>query len=219
MGQRHGFDHFRPTCELLESRENPANLIWSEHSFDDTPPGSLPAEWRQWNSRGTGQFEVSAAVAWDGRQSLSSQNSMPQASRAWINQVFPADFGIAANFFLNSPQPIHLFARGSNVDGFLPTYYAVSLTRGLRLELLRVVNGHARTLAVVQANVDLNNSWVRVALKPVGSQIAVQLLRHDTGQFLNARGSWQSAETDAILVEDHAIPGGGFLGIHRPDRN
>lgn len=219
MGQRHGFDHFRPNCELLESRENPANLIWLEQSFDDTPPGSLPAEWRQWNSRGTGQFEVSAAAAWDGRQSLSSRNSMPQASRAWINQVFPADFGIAAHFLLNSPQPMQLFARGSNVDGFLPTYYAVSLTRGLRLELLRVVNGHARTLAVVQTNVPLNNSWVRVALKPVGSQIAVQLFRHDTGQFLNARGSWQSAQTDAILVEDDAIPGGGFMGIHRPDRN
>jgi len=219
MGKRPG----RPSAQLhvqrLEPRETPAHFVWSEQSFETLPIGGFPGDWRQWNSRGTGSFEVSNIQSSDGNRSLSSRNTMPQTSRAWLNEVFPADFGIAANFFLNSLQPMQLFARGSRLDSFLPTYYAASVTRGLQVELLRVVNGHSRTLAVLQVPVDLNQRWIQLALKPLGNRIAVQVFRYDTRQFLNPSGSWQATEVNAIEVIDDAITSAGYLGINRPDRN
>lgn len=219
MGKRQGRLSTSLQVEQLENRETPANSIWMEQSFESIPLGSFPTDWRQWNSRGTGQFEVSNAQASDGKLSLSSRNTMPQASRAWINQEFPADYGIAANFYVNSPQPMQLFVRGSRLDSFLPSYYAVSVTRGLTVELLRVVHGNARPLATLQANVDLNNRWLRVVLKPTGNQITVQLIRLDTQQFLHPSGRWQTDEVSVFAVADDAISGPGFIGINRPDRN
>ena len=64
-------------------------------------------------------------------------------------------------FYLDSLIPARVFVRGSNLDTATPTYYAASITRGLNIDLVRVVNGVETRLGSVKSSQYLSGQWVR----------------------------------------------------------
>src|SRR5579875_194303 len=136
------FKRLRPAplrLEELEPRLAPTASLGLEESFDTTAPGSLPAGWSQWSSKGTNAFAVTST------QSLSPPNSLAITStvvsglnaRSWVNTAQPANEEVSAAVYLNSLIPTEILDRGSNLNSTTPSYYGVSVARGLDLKLLK----------------------------------------------------------------------------------
>jgi hypothetical protein len=190
--------------------------VGAEESFDTTAPGSLPAGWSQSSSTGAKAFAVSSA------QSLSAPNSLAVSSTAdnlnglaWINSAQPANEEVSAEIYLNSLIPIEVLARGSNLNTTTPSYYAVSVTRGLDLKLLKVTNGTVTTLGEVKSSNWIANQWVNVSLFVNGNNVRAQVQNTKTGQYLNSAGQWQSNQAWALNLTDTSISGGGEVGVGR----
>jgi hypothetical protein len=205
----------RPRAEPLESREVPAVSL--NESFDAVNPGQLPPGWAQWDSTPAASFTVSAG------QSLSSPNSLLGSSttsaagaRAWFATALPADVQVGAAVYLNSLIPAQVLARGTGLDTTSPSYYALAVTRGLQLQLLRVQNGTTTVLGQVNSATYLSSVWVRLTLFVNGSNVRGQVFRSDKAQYLTPSGQWQSAATWAINLTDTGITGAGDAGVARP---
>lgn len=204
--------------EALETREAPCASLGTEQSFDTTATGSLPTGWSQWSSNaGTNAFAVSSA------QSLSSPNSLavssPTASglnaRAWVNTAQSANEEVNADVYLNSSIPAEIIARGSGLNTTTPSYYAVSVTQGADLKLLKVDNGVETTLGEVKSANWVANQWACVTLFVNGDNVRAQIQREDTGQYLNSSGQWQTNAAWAMNLTDTTISGGGEVGVGR----
>jgi hypothetical protein len=207
--------------ETLEKRELPSGspptpaALWQQN-FDQTATGTLPGGWTQWSSQGA--FGVAAAHGEQGSAGLNAAGDKSQVARTWAPGSQPADVSASVNLFVNSLIPAQVLVRGSNLDTSSPTYYAVSVTRGLGIDLLRVVNGSTRSLAHLSSAGYLSNQWLTVTLRASGTTLQVLVQRQDTGQYLNARGKWQGSSTAALHVTDSAIKGGGQVGLARAAR-
>jgi hypothetical protein len=206
------------SCALLRLEELEPRLALTLETFDTTPPGTLPAGWSQWSNIGTNAFAVSSA------QSLSAPNSLsvnsPTGSglnaRAWISTTQPANEEVQSAVYLNQPIPAEILARGTGLDTTSPSYYAVSITEGLDLKLLRVNNGTTTTLGEVRSANWVANQWVYTTLYVNGNNGRAQVQRNDTGQYLNGFGQWQSDPTWALNLTDTApLSGGGEVGVGR----
>jgi hypothetical protein len=206
-----------PLClEELEPRLAPTASLGTEESFDTTTPGSLPSGWSQWSSTGAAAFAVSST------QSLSPPNALAISSptlstlnaRAWVNTPQPANEEVSAAVYLNSLIPVEILDRGSNLDTNTPTYYAVSITRGLDLKLLKVANGVVTTLGEIKSANWIANQWVNVTLCTYGASIEAQV-QNSAGQYLNSSGQWQNAPTWALTQTDASISSGGAVGVGR----
>src|SRR5262249_39570453 len=123
---------------------------------------------------------------------------------------------LTAAVFLNSIVPVQLLVRGQSLDTDAPSYYAVSVTRGTELQLLKVVDGVATVLATVSSQQWVSNEWVYITLTAEGDELHVQAYRPGTAESLAADGSWQSQATDAIVGSDGTLSAGGFAGLGRP---
>ncbi|HEY7423861.1 MAG TPA: Ig-like domain-containing protein [Gemmataceae bacterium] len=202
--------------EELELRLAPAASL---ETFDTTPPGALPAGWSQWSSSGVNAFAVSSSVALSTPNSLAVSSPMGSGlnARSWINTVQPADMQVSAAVYLNSPIPAEILARGTGLNTNVPSYYAVSVTQGLDLKLLRVDNGSTTTLGEVKSVNWIANQWANVTLYTNGNNLRAQIQRDDTGQYLNSSGQWQSNQTWAINLTDNDanLSGGGEIGLGR----
>src|SRR5206468_11278997 len=130
--------------------------------------------------------------------------------------VQPADVQVGAAVYLNSLIPAQLLARGTNLNTAAPTYYALALTRGLNLQLLRVVNGTATALGQLNSAQWFSDRWVRAVLQVSGTGLQAQVMRTDTGQYLNSAGQWQTAQAWALTATDAAIAQAGLVGLARP---
>ena len=201
--------------EELEPRLAPTASLGIEESFDTTAPGSLPAGWSQWSSNGTNAFAVSST------QSLTPPNSLAISSstsglnaRSWINTAQPANEDVSAAVYLNSLIPIEILDRGSNLNTTTPNYYAVSVSRGLDLKLLKATNGDVTTLGEVKSANWSANQWVNVTLYTYGNYVSAQV-QDNKGQYLNSSGQWQSDQTWALNVYDTTISSGGDVGLGR----
>ncbi|HUR52711.1 MAG TPA: hypothetical protein VMZ71_01175, partial [Gemmataceae bacterium] len=126
-----------------------------------------------------------------------------------------ADIQVSSSLYLDTMIPAQLFARGSGLDTTRPTFYAVSVTRGLNAELVRVVNGAPTVLGSIKSRDYVSAQWVQVSVVAKGGEIRVQLFRTDTAQYLKADGTWGLAPTWAIVRTDTAITRGGYAGIGR----
>jgi hypothetical protein len=206
-----------PRLETLEPREAPCASLGTLESFDTTAVGSMPAGWSQWSSvTGTNAFAVSSA------ESLSPPNSLAISSpttsglnaRAWVNTAQPANEEVNAAVYLNSPIPVEILARGNNLDTTTPSYYAVSITRGLDLKLLAVNNGNVTTLGEVKSSNWVANQWGCVTLFVNGNNVRAQV-QNSAGQYLNSSGQWQTSETWALNLIDTTITSGGDVGLGR----
>src|SRR5207248_4073207 len=102
------------------------------------------------------------------------------------------------------------------LGGTSPTYYALSFTRGLNLQLLRVVNAASTVIAQLSSATWFSDQWAKVTLYVNGNNLRAQVYRPDTAQFLAGSGQWQSAQAWAINVTDAAITQAGNVGLARP---
>src|SRR5262249_38686306 len=112
--------------------------------------------------------------------------------------------------------PAQLVARGTGLNTSSPTYYALSVTRGVEARLLRVQNGVSTTLAYALSAETLDPQWVRIALSVQGSTVKGQIYRLDTNQYLAPGGRWQNDPAWLMTAQDSAISGSGQVGFARP---
>jgi hypothetical protein len=204
-----------PGLEELEGRLMPSGVPLLQESFDGAAVGSLPSGWSQWSSSGTNSFAVSSAQALGGAKGLASYAASNVSARAWAATPEPSDVQVSAAVYVNTLTPAQVLARGSNLNSASPTYYALSVTRGMSVQLVRVVNGATTSLGEVSSRSWFQGIWVQLTLSLSGSTLQAQVYRPDTGQYLNASGQWQSAQAWAVSRTDTAITAGGYAGLAR----
>jgi hypothetical protein len=200
----------------LEARLAPSASPVGLETFDTTPPGSLPPGWSQWSGDGSAAFAVSAA------RSLSAPNGLgvsaavsSLAARSWVSAAAPADVQVGAAVYLDTLIPAQVIARGSGLGTAAPSYYALSLTRGLQAQLVRMVGGVSTTLGSLTSSGWFSDRWVQVTLDVEGNDLRARVYRPDTQQYLNASGQWQAAPAWALQAQDAALPGPGSVGLGR----
>ncbi|AMV23619.1 hypothetical protein VT84_04355 [Gemmata sp. SH-PL17] len=184
-------------------------------TFDTTPVGSAPTTWNTWASDSTGGFKTTLTRALSPDNGFASNGLSNTTARAWSNTDLPAGVDVSAAIYLDSLIPAQIFARGTNVQGSTPTYYAITLTRGLEAKLVKVVNGTETVLASVKSSAYLSGQWVRARLTVEGNQLKVQLYRPDTRQWLTPNGTWSDSPDFAVTLSDSSITGGGKAGVGR----
>ncbi len=204
----------RPQVEMLEPRELLSAGV--AESFDTTAVGGLPAGWSQWSSGGGNAFAVTAAAAVSKPNALGVTAATPVSARAWYGAAQPADVLVSADVDLTQQIPAQVFARGSGLAGTAPSYYALSVSRGLQLQLLRVVGGQVTVLATISSTTYFSQQWINVTLSAQGSHLQAQLQRLDTGQYLAASGAWQAGPAWALDTTDTALSAAGQVGLGRP---
>jgi hypothetical protein len=193
-------------------------VMWPkyEEGFDSTPLGRLPTGWDQWSTTGSSIFGVSSSRPLTGSHNLSS--SVPTSGvkgRAWVALIEPADIQASADVFVDSLIPAQVLVRGKFLDTPTPSYYSVAVTRGLQVQLLRVVNGYTSVLGQAHSQDYLSSQWIHVGLSVSGFTLQVQIFRLDKAEYLNAYGQWQAAPAWAITRSDTAITGAGEVGVAR----
>jgi hypothetical protein len=183
--------------------------VYQVERFDTETGGALPDGWGSWSTGNNG----SAVTTPD--QLLKVGGTSGTATRLWINRVEPADIQVTSSVFLDSLVPTQLFARGAGVDTARPTYYAVSVTRGLTVQLLRVVNGQQTVLGSLRAAGYVSSQWIQVSMVVKGNELRAQVFRTDTGQYLQSNGTWGLAPAWALVRTDGAITRAGYTGLGR----
>ncbi len=202
--------------ETLETRVAPAVGVWTAESFDLVAAGTIPDRWSAWNSSSGNGFHVANGQAIAGL-SIASDGGSQAISRAWPDRIFSANTRITAAILANSLIPAELFTRGTDVDGPTPSYYAVSVTRGTEIQLLRVVDGVQSDLATVRTNDYVSGLWLDVTLITQRNVIQARVQRKDTGEWLNPFGAWQSSPAAAVTALDGQIRSKGRAGLSRRD--
>src|SRR5262249_4996750 len=161
-------------------------------------------------------FGVQTARSYSAPAGFSTTASSFVGARAWYGDVMPADFGSSAYVYLDSLQPLQLLARGRNLETATPHHYSLSQTRGVQATPVKVVGGTATALGTIKSTAYLSGQWVRVSLTPTGTQLAAEIYRPDTDQYLGADGLWQTAETACLQISESSIAGDGYVGVSRP---
>jgi hypothetical protein len=185
-------------------------------SFDGLPVGSAPPGWSQWSSDPSTSFNVSSATALSAPGSLTTTVGTSRAvAQAYLNASEPADVQVAAADFLTNLTPAQVFARGSGLGTASPTFYAAQVSRGMTVQLVRVVNGISTVLQAVNSASYMDNRWVEVTLSTSGSHMQIQVFRPDTNQYLASTGKWQTAQAWVIDTTDTSIVSGNTVGIGR----
>ena len=206
-----------PLLEALEPRDAPCASLGNGESFDSTPPGELPAGWSQWSSTGANAFAVSSDRALSVPNSLAASSPLASGlnARAWLDAAQPSDVQVDAAVYLDTSIPAEVLARGTGLDTTAPSYYAVSLSQGLDLQLLRVDSGTTTTVGEVRSASYFANQWTCVTLFANGNNLRAQVQRNDTGQYLNSSGQWQARQAWALNLIDTGISDGGEVGLGR----
>jgi hypothetical protein len=186
-----------------------------DQNFDSVPAGTRPSGWSGWSSDTASALGVSNARALSVANGFRTNGGSASASRAWADADFPADVQASVAVYLDSLIPAQVFVRGSSLNTSSPTYYAVTVTRGLEAKLVKVVNGATTTLATVKSSGYFSSQWLRVSLVAEGDRLRVSLFRADTQQWLGADGAWSGGPEFAIERRDSGIPGGGKTGVAR----
>ncbi len=197
-------------------------------TFDLTAAGapSLPAGWSQWTNTSGTAFAVTAATvatpAWSPSNSLTVPSGPSNTeARAWLTDAQPADVQVGAtlNLLANLQTPPQVIARGQNLSGAAPTYYAVQVIYGGQLKLVKVVNGSSSVLpgGSINSTSWIEGLWVRETIDVNGTEVRARLQRLDNGQYLTATGAWQAAAAWALDVQDTTAPitGSGLAGVGR----
>src|SRR5262249_13496802 len=146
------------------------------------PIGSLPPGWAQWSN------QAPATVAPDRSSSepkaLRFEAGSSNNARAWFGQDLASDVRVTASILLDSLIPAEVIVRVSQLDSTTPSYYAVSVERGLDVTLWRVVNGVRTRIDHLRSADYLSGQWVRVTLQAQGDTLQAQITRLDSGLYL-----------------------------------
>jgi hypothetical protein len=202
--------------EALETREMPAvahAAVVAQENFARTAVGELPAGWSQWDSQAT--FQVMPGRAQNGGAGLVASGSSGEAARAWLAASQPANVQISTTLRLDSLIPAEIMLRGKGLDTTSPSYYDLTLARGLNMQLWRVVDGNRTYLGSIRSDDYLSGAWMRVTFQAEGNRLRAMIYRLDTRQYLNPTGQWQSRRTWALVRNDSVIQGAGSVGLGR----
>jgi hypothetical protein len=184
-------------------------------SFDGTAVGATPTGWHTWTGGAPGTQGATALRSVSPANGYAFAGASTTAARAWADNPMPVDVAASAAVYLDSLVPARVFVRGSNLDTATPTYYAASITRGLQIQLVRVVNGVETVLGSLKSSAYLSSQWIRVRVSAVGDDLQVSVSRTDTHQWLSPDGTWSDSPDVALDVRDGAITGAGQAGIGR----
>lgn len=211
----HSARSVRLFLEELESRLLPSALSFVD-TFESALVRTLPSGWSQWASSTSASYQVTDGAGFGSNKGLVATAGSTDSSRAWATGSYQQDVQVQADIFVDSLAPTQVFARGTNLNTATPTYYALSVTRGMEVTLQSVVNGQTTTLAKVTSASWVSSEWVRVTLSVNGNRLEAQIFRADTGQYLTAQGAWQSTPVKAISLQDTKITAAGWVGLARP---
>lgn len=184
-------------------------------SFDTTRPNPLPPNWQEWTSDGTRAATVSNGRSLSTDSALSVTGNSAMSARAWLNSTITADVVADVAVYADSLIPSGVLVRGTNLNTATPSFYSLTVTRGLSVQLKRVVNGVETILGTVRSSSWVSGQWIRLSLQASGNQLRGTVFRTDTQQWLAADGSWQSNPDTAFTTTDSAISGAGFAGVER----
>src|SRR5262249_55998290 len=120
---------------------------------------------------------------------------------AWVAQPLPADVQVSAAVMADSLTPAGVFLRGANLTTGAPDYYAVTVTRGLVVELTEAGGGTRRAIASAAPTAYLTGVWVRLTLAAQGTSLKVRVTRADTNQSLTPDGRWVAQQVWAIEAQ------------------
>jgi hypothetical protein len=208
-----------PRVEHLEAREAPSASPWLTESFDTTAAGALPPGWSGWLGTPDGSANslgvASIRVLSPSNSLASSATSGADAGRAWLTAPLPADVQASAAVYLATAIPGQVLVRGSGLGTVAPSYYDVSVTSGMQVQLQRVAGGTTTVLGSLRSVDPFFNQWVRVTLDAEGSTLRGQVVAVTSGQYLNAQGQWQSAPAWALQATDTTLTGTGQVGLGR----
>ena len=193
----------------IGSVDTGANANLREERFDVGAANRLPAGWSQYVGGGS----VTVSTLGDHTLDISA-NSSGQA-RLWMTQPVPTDAQVTSSIYIDSLTPAGIFARGSNVNTTRPTYYGLTVKRGLDVELVKVVNGVSTRLGSLTTTGYQSGVWIQTSLIVKGNQLRVQISRSDTGQYLDSAGRWGLSPVWAISLTDRSIASGGLAGLSR----
>lgn len=210
----------RPTSSLrleaLETREmlsaSPVTVV-SKETFDQTTVGNLPVGWAQWDSQAT--FEVLAGRSLQNSPGLVASGSSGESARAWLAGSQPADVRATATLRLDSLIPAEILVRGKDLNTIAPTYYSVSFSRGLNVDLWRNVHGVRWHIGTLRSPDYFSGQWIQASLEADGNTLRVQVQRLDTKQYLDNSGHWTKKPATALVIHDTAIQGPGNVGLAR----
>lgn len=184
-------------------------------SFDTTARGTLPAGWQQWSSDSSNRARVDTDESYSPASALSIDGGSTTRARAWANQAMPADVSASATILADSLIPAGVFVRGANLNTASPTYYSLTMTRGLTVQLKRVVNGTETVLGSVQSSSYVSGQWVKVTLVATGNNLRAVVYRTDTKQWLGSDGRWLDSPEAALERTDTGITVAGLTGVER----
>ncbi len=186
-----------------------------DESFDTQPVGALPSDWSGWTNDGSAGFTVSTTRAASAPNGLVSNGGSANSARAWLTDPAPADVQASASYYADSLIPGSLLVRGSALDTAAPTYYSLTVTRGMTVRLGKVVDGTYASLASVTTNSYFSSKWVRLTLTARGGSLSAVVFRTDTGQWLTPDGAWSDTPQPALEAADGSVTGGGNVGFSR----
>jgi hypothetical protein len=182
-----------------------------EERFETTAVGALPSGWGQFTTAAAGTFKI--GVETDATLRIASPSNA--VTRLWPNRVYPADVQASSSLYIDSLIPITVATRGTSLHGTAPSYYGLSVTRGLDVSLVAVVGGRETVLGNVKSRDYVSGLWVQVSLTVKGSELRAQIFRSDSAQYLTADGTWSLAPAWAIAKADSSISTGERIGLVR----
>ncbi|MCZ2343384.1 MAG: hypothetical protein LC104_16565, partial [Bacteroidales bacterium] len=168
----------------------------------------VPSGWSSWTESGQSFRQY-------GDDTLREEGGSIGSARAWVTNTVARDVQVSSSLYVDSLIPAGVFLRGTNLATAKPSYYAVTVVRGVELKLWKVSQGQSTLLASVKSNSWVSGEWLQVSLSAQGNTLRVQLLRADTGQYLNANGTWGTTPTWALTRTDSTISQSGSVGILR----
>jgi hypothetical protein len=182
-----------------------------EERFSKSTSTGLPAGWNQWAS--TSASASTATTSTD--ETLRLDAGSTTEARAWLTRPIDGDSQVSASLYVDSLIPGGIITRGSNLATNQETGYRLEVKRGLEVQLIRVVAGRVTVIANLKSKEWLSGLWVQASIITNGSQIRTQIFRSDTGQYLNADGTWGLAPAWSMTVTDRAITSGSYVGLTR----
>ncbi|MCX7665429.1 MAG: Ig-like domain-containing protein, partial [Gemmataceae bacterium] len=209
------FSTFEPIANLPSPTPPPSGV---PQTFDAVPLNSIPSYWSSWGSDGTSGFGAAPARVGTSTQVLNSTGSSARTARVWDASAPFTDATATATILLDSLIPMQVFVRGSNLNSATPSYYAVEVTRGLNIALVKVQNGQTQVLETFSTSSYVSGIWADVSLTAQGTNLQVRIRRNDTGQWLSRDGTWLNSPTSLMDLRDTSLQGAGFAGLARVAR-
>ena len=178
----------------------------------------MPEHFSTWSNDNTNAFTITSATALNPSQAITVNGRSNTAARAWYNATQPKDVTASVSTRVDTLLPTGLIVRGQQLDTKTPSYYALTITRGLTATLSRVVDGQSTVLSTIRSNGYFSQKWLRASLSVEGNQLQATLFRQDTQQWLGKDGNWHDAEQSALSASDNALSLPGFVGLNRDAR-